>query len=103
MAGCLRAGPVTGRRWDGNEKPLCEVALVTGAIEESSAGLHTEFANRFVGGGVLTGDAAMEETLFLCKPELMAATGIHPIVTSEERPRIMIGNLAIGRLNCAAS
>ena len=60
-------------QWEGNEKPLCKVEIVDGNIDDCAADVHAEFANAFVGGGVMTGDAAMEETLFLVKPELMVA------------------------------
>ena len=51
--------------------------LVDGNIDDcTAADLHVEFANAFVGGGVMTGDAAMEETLFLVKPELMVAMAL---------------------------
>jgi poly(ADP-ribose) glycohydrolase len=70
--------------WENNDKPLCAVSLVTGNIDESPADLHVEFANAFVGGGVMTGDAAMEETLFLVKPELMVAMALENRMVDEE-------------------
>ena len=68
----FRKGPLPWQ-WDGNEKRLCKVEIVDGNIDDCAADVHAEFANAFVGGGVMTGDAAMEETLFLVKPELMVA------------------------------
>ena len=64
--------------WDEakNRKPLAKVVLATGPIEQSPADTHVEFANMFVGGGVMTGDFAMEEILFLVKPELMIAMAV---------------------------
>ena len=70
--------------WDGNEKPLCKVEMAEGSIDDCPAGLHAEFANAFVGGGVMTGDAAMEETLFLVKPELMVAMAVQNRMVDEE-------------------
>merc|ERR1711991_491094 len=55
-----------------------------GNIDDSEAELHVEFANAFVGGGVMTGDAAMEETLFLVKPELMVAMALQERMVDEE-------------------
>jgi len=70
--------------WENNDKPLCAVSLVTGNIDESPADLHVEFANAFVGGGVMTGDAAMEEMMFLVKPELMVAMALENRMVDEE-------------------
>jgi len=39
-----------------------------GTIEDSSASLHCDFANAYLGGGVLQGGNVQEEILFLCKP-----------------------------------
>lgn len=51
--------------------------IVTGSIEDcSQADMHAEFANAFIGGGVMTGDFAMEEILFLVKPELLIAMAL---------------------------
>lgn len=79
-----RKGPSPPWKWEGNPKPLCKVDLVTGNIDDSPADLHVEFANAFIGGGVMTGDAAMEETLFLVKPELMCAMAIMNRMVDEE-------------------
>ena len=51
--------------WAASTRPLCRVKLVDGSIDDCRrADVHAEFANAFVGGGVMTGDAAQEETLF---------------------------------------
>eukprot|EP00908_Phaeocystis_cordata_P025790 Transcript_8271.p1 GENE.Transcript_8271~~Transcript_8271.p1 ORF type:complete len:414 (+),score=126.99 Transcript_8271:217-1458(+) len=70
-----RSGP-SPWDWATSERPLCSVAIADGALEDSPAELHVEFANAFVGGGVMTGDFAMEELLFLVKPELMIAMAL---------------------------
>eukprot|EP01095_Lingulamoeba_sp_RSL-Kostka_P014378 TRINITY_DN6249_c0_g1_i1.p1 TRINITY_DN6249_c0_g1~~TRINITY_DN6249_c0_g1_i1.p1 ORF type:complete len:491 (-),score=171.65 TRINITY_DN6249_c0_g1_i1:215-1687(-) len=71
--------------WDDNDKPLCKVQLVDGSIEENfKCDSHAEFANGFVGGGVMTGDAAMEEILFLVKPELMVSMVLENRMVDEE-------------------
>jgi hypothetical protein len=54
-----RSGP-SPWDWATSERPLCSVAIADGALEDSPAELHVEFANAFVGGGVMTGDFAME-------------------------------------------
>mmetsp|Transcript_22675 Transcript_22675/g.73744 ORF Transcript_22675/g.73744 Transcript_22675/m.73744 type:complete len:380 (-) Transcript_22675:291-1430(-) len=63
--------------WEISDAPLCKVSIADGALEDSPAEVHVEFANAFVGGGVMTGDAAMEEILFLVKPELMVAMAVN--------------------------
>ena len=55
---CVVAGSellVGCRRWGASESPLCELdARVEGTIEDAgSGGLHLDFANKNVGGGVL--------------------------------------------------
>ena len=71
--------------WENNPKPLCKVHLVRGNINDcTEADLHAEFANAFVGGGVMTGDAAQEETLFLVKPELMVAMAVQNRMFDQE-------------------
>eukprot|EP00164_Ancoracysta_twista_P003926 GFYU01005263.1.p1 GENE.GFYU01005263.1~~GFYU01005263.1.p1 ORF type:complete len:447 (+),score=102.17 GFYU01005263.1:99-1439(+) len=70
--------------WENNETPLCQVKMVDGSIDDCTADIHVEFANAFVGGGVMTGDAAMEEILFLVKPELMVAMAVQNRMADEE-------------------
>ena len=71
----FRRGPAPWK-WEGSERPLCEVRIADGALEDCAAEVQVEFANAFVGGGVMTGDFAMEEILFLVKPELMVAMAL---------------------------
>ena len=74
--------------WEKSTKLLSKVKIVDGDISQCKAEVHVEFANAFVGGGVMTGDAAMEETLFLVKPELMVAMAIENRMVDEEAIRI---------------
>ena len=74
--------------WTNNPKQLCPVELVDGDLSQHRADVHVEFANAFIGGGVMTGDAAMEETLFLIKPELMVAMAIENRMVDEEAIRV---------------
>jgi poly(ADP-ribose) glycohydrolase len=75
-------------QWEQNGKPLCRVELVDGSIDDCAAEVHVEFANAFIGGGVMTGDAAQEETLFLVKPELMVAhSHTHDTTPHQTTPR----------------
>jgi hypothetical protein len=79
----FRRGP-SPWQWEQNEKPLCKVEIVDGSIDDCNADTHAEFANAFVGGGVMTGDAAQEEMLFLVKPELMVAMALQNRMVDEE-------------------
>jgi hypothetical protein len=74
--GYAKAGAAAPWAWEASDAPLCAVHVCDGALEESAADVHAEFANAFVGGGVMTGDFAMEEILFLVKPELMIAMAV---------------------------
>ena len=63
--------------WTDNMAPMSSIALVhTGAIEDSCAEMHVDFANKFVGGGCLENDFNMEEILFVVKPELIIAMAL---------------------------
>jgi uncharacterized membrane protein YgcG len=74
--------------WEASTKPLCKATVLDGAIEDSVADTHADFANAFVGGGCMTGDAAQEEMLFLVKPELMLAMATQQRMVDEEAIRI---------------
>jgi len=52
--------------------PLCSVSVEQGEIESDHGALQADFANRFIGGGVLSGGLAQEEIRFLVSPECMA-------------------------------
>jgi len=70
--------------WAHSDAPLCDVVITDGSLEDCAADVHAEFANAYVGGGVLTGDFAMEELLFLVKPELMVAMAVHNRMSDTE-------------------
>jgi poly(ADP-ribose) glycohydrolase len=44
-----------------------------GAIEDAQGALQVDFANRYIGGGVLSGGCVQEEIRFSIEPELMAS------------------------------
>ena len=79
-----RRGGAAPWSWTKSTRPLCKAKLVDGTINECRADVHAEFANAYVGGGVLSGDAAMEETLFLVKPELMVAMALNGRMVDRE-------------------
>ena len=61
--------------WCTSEQPLCEVhASPYGTIEDSGSGvLQLDFANAWVGGGVLGNGSVQEEIRFLICPELIVS------------------------------
>eukprot|EP01119_Soliformovum_irregulare_P020006 TRINITY_DN6430_c0_g1_i2.p1 TRINITY_DN6430_c0_g1~~TRINITY_DN6430_c0_g1_i2.p1 ORF type:complete len:314 (+),score=80.02 TRINITY_DN6430_c0_g1_i2:542-1483(+) len=60
--------------WKQSQEKLssCQV-FVDGRIEESKSVFHADFANQYIGGGVLHGGAVQEEILFLIKPECLVS------------------------------
>eukprot|EP01124_Arcella_intermedia_P031831 TRINITY_DN7291_c0_g1_i1.p2 TRINITY_DN7291_c0_g1~~TRINITY_DN7291_c0_g1_i1.p2 ORF type:complete len:440 (-),score=97.78 TRINITY_DN7291_c0_g1_i1:1427-2746(-) len=54
--------------------PICHVRVTTDSIEGfTSDRLHADFANQFIGGGVLEGGCVQEEILFVIKPECLVS------------------------------
>jgi hypothetical protein len=51
--------------------PLSSVEVRSGFINEAKCNCEADFANEFIGGGVLTGGNVQEETLFITRPELL--------------------------------
>eukprot|EP01113_Clastostelium_recurvatum_P009747 TRINITY_DN14739_c0_g1_i1.p1 TRINITY_DN14739_c0_g1~~TRINITY_DN14739_c0_g1_i1.p1 ORF type:complete len:450 (-),score=86.65 TRINITY_DN14739_c0_g1_i1:20-1369(-) len=76
--------------WEGNPAPLCPVEFLQKgeAIESSPAEFHADFANKFVGGGCLENDYAMEEILFVIKPELIVSMALASHMVDEDAIRI---------------
>lgn len=62
-------------QWERSEASLTKLRVdSTGTIEDNGHGmLQVDFANRFVGGGVLGGGCVQEEIRFLVCPELMVS------------------------------
>lgn len=75
--------------WEGNGTPLCAVEFDAAApIERSPASHHADFANKFIGGGCLENDFAMEEILFVIKPELIVSMALASHMVDEDAIRI---------------
>jgi poly(ADP-ribose) glycohydrolase len=65
--------------WDRDESPLLPVDVrATGAIEEAEGHIQVDFANRYLGGGVLSGGCVQEEIRFAVSPELLAGLVVSP-------------------------
>lgn len=69
------AGQVAWGDADGvGATPMCElVPHATGTIEGSGQLIHADFANAYIGGGVLEGGCVQEEILFSIKPECLVS------------------------------
>jgi poly(ADP-ribose) glycohydrolase len=74
--------------WEQDETPLCNIDFVDGSIEDSPADVHVDFANKFIGGGCLENDFAMEEILFAIKPEMIVSMALCSYMQDEEAIRI---------------
>lgn len=76
-------------RWEDNSNPMCPIEVIdAGSIEDSICEIHADFANKFVGGGCLENDFAMEEILFIVKPELIVSMALCSHLQDEEIVRI---------------
>jgi len=63
---------------------LPNTQLAQGTIEDSQAELHADFANKYIGGGVLTGGCVQEEILFLVKPECLISLMFCAVMEANE-------------------
>ncbi|KAH3731907.1 poly glycohydrolase family protein [Pelomyxa schiedti] len=95
IARCMPQGSLTIRRkvledaevpsWDTLATPLCPVVVhEEGLIEESEAVLHADFANEYIGGGVLHGGCVQEEILFVLRPECLLSMFLCPRMELKE-------------------
>lgn len=69
---CIREGP----EWDKSDILIANTKLriqSAGRIEEAEGMLQVDFANKFVGGGVLSQGCVQEEIRFVISPELIVA------------------------------
>jgi poly(ADP-ribose) glycohydrolase len=77
-----RALAALGREdWARDESPLGPLTEVpAGGIEDARGCLQVDFANRYLGGGVLSGGCVQEEIRFAVSPELLAAMPLCPVL-----------------------
>ena len=74
------------------EKKLCHIEIIKeGSLFDSDASFCIDFANMFIGGGVLSGGCVQEEILFAVEPE--AIVSIFLMEKMEENDAIRIDNL----------
>lgn len=58
--------------WENETDQLIDITTTTLKMESIDATL-IDFANKYIGGGVLEGGCVQEEILFMCRPECIAA------------------------------
>eukprot|EP00668_Euglena_longa_P012641 GGOE01015109.1.p1 GENE.GGOE01015109.1~~GGOE01015109.1.p1 ORF type:complete len:567 (-),score=79.53 GGOE01015109.1:147-1793(-) len=79
---------VLGRppQWEQSTKPLCKLRCIQeGCIEDHDPqAVHVDFANRWLGGGVLGRGCVQEEILFAICPELIASRLFAEALEDEE-------------------
>ena len=77
--------------FDSNQK-LCDIKVVEeGSLFDSEAKFYVDFANQYIGGGVLSGGCVQEEILFTVNPE--AVVSIFLMRKMEDNDAIRIDNI----------
>merc|ERR1719327_2647078 len=77
--------------WLQSERPLLPmgIAPVRQGFETAPELAHADFANMFIGGGVLSGGCVQEEIRFSICPELCAAMLVCPCMLEEEAIQVL--------------
>ncbi len=71
--------------WSADTAPLLPIEVrETGAIEDAHDCRQVDFANRFLGGGVLRGGNVQEEIRFAVAPELLVGMIVSPVMRHDE-------------------
>jgi poly(ADP-ribose) glycohydrolase len=69
----------TAAEWEADPSPLQPLTVdPTGVIEDADGCRQVDFANRYLGGGVLTGGCVQEEIRFAMAPELFCGMIVSP-------------------------
>ena len=81
----LVSTPRTLLEWSGDASPLTPLIVdAKGTIEDAALHLQVDFANEYLGGGVLRRGCVQEEIRFSVAPELLAAMILSPRMLPEE-------------------
>jgi len=67
-----------------NEKPLTKLKFLPGGIELAEGTLQTDFANMYIGGGVMHGGCVQEEIMFLVQPECLVSLLLFEVMGPNE-------------------
>jgi len=67
-----------------NSKPLTKLKFLPGGIELAEGTLQTDFANKYIGGGVLHAGCVQEEIMFLVKPECLVSLLLFEVMKPNE-------------------
>lgn len=71
--------------WLSDRAPLLPLTVDDrGSMEDTHAHLETDFANRWLGGGVLRRGSVQEEIRFVVAPELLVALIVSPVMRDDE-------------------
>lgn len=77
--------PRTTFEWLGDASPLTDVTVdASGTIEDAGGHLQVDFANAYLGGGVLRRGCVQEEIRFSVAPEHLAAMIVSPRMRDDE-------------------
>ena len=80
-----RAAALTAAGWMACEHPLLPMEVVaTGGLEEARGALQADFANEYIGGGVLCGGNVQEEIRFSICPEALVSLLLCPRMGDHE-------------------
>jgi poly(ADP-ribose) glycohydrolase len=73
-------------RWSKSNKPLSELHVhAEGTIEDNGTGmLQVDFANKYIGGGILSHGCVQEEIRFCINPELIVSRLFTPVLEDNE-------------------
>ena len=75
----------TSADWGADSSPLLPLTVDTqGAIEDANGCRQLDFANKYLGGGVLSGGCVQEEIRFAVAPECIVAMIVSPCMRPEE-------------------
>jgi poly(ADP-ribose) glycohydrolase len=81
----LVAAGRTAAQWAAEPSPLLPLTVdAEGSIEDAHGCRQVDFANRYLGGGVLSGGCVQEEIRFAVAPELCVAMIASPVMQAEE-------------------
>merc|ERR550534_511506 len=67
-----------------NKTPLTKLQFLPGGIERGEGTLQTDFANKYIGGGVMHQGCVQEEIMFLVQPECLVSLMLFAVMRPNE-------------------